>query len=237
MQIQTPEQFNQVTADVSGYAVFSAGEVGRMHALAHQRFDEGEIVLGHCQLGEWLDGNEGEGSDWVHLQFHMAVFELALGKWYEAHRRFMQEVLPIAANTADALTDAPALLWRLAMSAPSRVFLPWEALSRTALARMEAADAPFTQLHHLLALAGAGDAKSIQRWLMRAPVPGSHAEQSGVYRFALAMYALVTGDYGDAAIRMRAMQTELALIGGSCAQNLLFEQLADWTELRQAPAA
>lgn len=208
--------------DVSGYEVFGQGDVGAAHALAHRMLDSGRLQLGHRLLGEWLASHQGQGSDWVHLQFHMAVFELALDDWHAAYGRFMTEVLPTAASTAEALTDAPALLWRLALSAPGPTALPWQPLRRTALACMDGDAAPFVQLHHLLAFAGAGDAATIRGWLQRA---GRHPV---VERFGLACAALADRSYAEASLRLQA----LSQLGGSHAQRQLFVQLAAWAEAR-----
>ena len=122
--------------DISGYQVFSSGDVGAAHVMAHRMLDENQIELGHQRLGEWLQNRTGSGSDWIHLQFHMAVFELATNDWDAAYARFMNEILPTATTTEEALTDAPALLCRLALAAPAQVELPWDALRNTALGRM-----------------------------------------------------------------------------------------------------
>jgi hypothetical protein len=115
--------------DTSGYTIFSDGEAGAVHVMAHRALDEQRFEAGHRLLGKWLAEHTGLGSEWVHLQFHMAVFDLALENWDAAYNRFLDEILPVAATTEDALTDAPALLWRLALTAGDPVALPWEALS------------------------------------------------------------------------------------------------------------
>jgi hypothetical protein len=215
--------------DISGYAVFSQGETGAAHALAHRMFDNGRLRLGHRLLGDWLSSHQGQGSDWVHLQFHMALFELALGDWDSAYGRFLSQVLPTAATTNEALTDAPALLWRLVMSAPEPVALPWQPLRRTVLNCIGRNTSPFVQIHHLLALAGAGDGTSIRGWLQhdkRHPV---------VVRFGLVCMALAERAYSEADQRLQAMLPNLTQIGGSNAQGQLFNQLSGWAE-RQNPA-
>ena len=99
--------------DVSGFGVFSQGDAGDAHVMAHRMLDEERYELGHQLLGAWLDSHDGAGSDWTHLQWHMAVFEIAVGKWERAFARFEREILPVAISSDDALTDAPAMLWRL----------------------------------------------------------------------------------------------------------------------------
>lgn len=222
--------------DVGGYEIFSHGHSGEAHALAHRLTDTARWGLGHHLLGEWLDTHSGQGSDWVHLQFHMAIFELALGEWDSAHRRFLSEVLPTAAGTAEALTDAPALLWRLALSAPESVMLPWQPIRRTALAHMWDTPDPFVQLHHLMALAGANDTGSIALWLRTDSRFSSTKEQRVLERFALAMSALSSGAFLRAADLLHAVLPDLPEVGGSQAQNQIFGQLAAWAA-RQAENA
>ena len=65
--------------DVSGFGVFSQGDAGEAHVMAHRTLDEGRHELGHRLLGAWLKRHDGAGSDWTHLQWHMAVFEIAVG--------------------------------------------------------------------------------------------------------------------------------------------------------------
>ena len=60
--------------DLSGFGVFSHGHAGEAHVLAHRMLDEERYELGHRLLGAWLDQHDGAGSDWTHLQWHMAVF-------------------------------------------------------------------------------------------------------------------------------------------------------------------
>jgi hypothetical protein len=214
--------------DISGYAIFSHGPSGEVHALAHRLTDTARWCLGHRLLGDWLDTHHGRGSAWVHLQFHMAIFELALGDWDAGHRRFLSEILPTAAATGEALTDAPALLWRLMLSAPANVTLPWEPIRRTALAHMHDSPDPFVQLHHLMALAGAGDTTGIACWLRAAPRFIGAREQRILERFALAMAALSTGAFPRAADLLYAVLPDLPEVGGSKAQNRLFGRVAAW---------
>ena len=222
--------------DVSGYEIFSQGPLGEAHALAHQLADTAQWHRGHQLLGSCLDTQSGEGSDWIHLQFHMAIFELALDDWGSAHRRFLREILPAATRTAQALTDAPALLWRLALSAPAPVKLPWEPIRRTALAHLYEPNDPFVQLHHLMALAGAKDTDSIALWVGKISTLATADDRWILKRFAHAMLALSRDEFAKAANRLHPSLPDLALIGGSQAQNVLFDLLAVRTA-RQAESA
>jgi hypothetical protein len=211
--------------DRSGSIIFSSGAAGAAHVMAHRMADEGRFEDGRRWLGEWLNDHEGSGSEWIHLQFHMAVFELAIDDWNAAYTRFMDEVLPAAESTEYALTDAPALLWRLALTAPRPVNLPWDALRQTALRRMERPSDPFVTLHNLLALAGAGDVASIEQWLETRPRGVPSRPERLVERMAEALLAYTTEEYRRAAAVLREVVPELPCLGGSSAQLELFEEL------------
>ena len=82
--------------DISGYQIFSGSELGKAHVVAHRMLDVDLPDRGRRLLGDWLEGRDGEGSDWVHIQWHMLVFEIAVGDWDGAHRRYLRHVLPAA---------------------------------------------------------------------------------------------------------------------------------------------
>jgi thioredoxin-like negative regulator of GroEL len=213
-----------VAHDVSGYEIFSGGDQGAAHVLAHHMVDTGQCELGRQLLGRWLDDHAGSGSQWVHLHFHMAIFELATGHWDAAYRRYLQQVLPTAQSSEDALTDAPALLWRLALSAPEGTELEWEPLRKTALKRMRRPSDSFTELHNLLALAGAGDLGSLDTYMKTCAADSS--DRHLVCRLATALLAYVKGHYYRAADLLWRLLPRIPEIGGSRAQIQLFEHMA-----------
>ena len=214
--------------DAGGYRIFSHGEMGAAHAFAHRMFDSGQIRAGRHGLESWLAGKHGQGSEWLHLHFHLALFELESGDWHRAYERFEAEILPAASSGADALTDAPGLLWRLAIAAPAPVVLPWQPLRRTALANLQRVDTPFVQLHNLLAIAGAGDISDIESWHESASATAMSTAERRLLQFAPALKALAARSWREAGDLLREMAGEMSSIGGSRAQNGLFERLAAW---------
>jgi len=209
--------------DASGYRIFSTGEVGEAHAMAHRLLDQGRAVEGHRRLGQWLKGRTGQGSKWVHIQFHMAVFEIEVGEWHAAFDRFHKHVLPTAANTTEALTDAPQLLWRLALSAPEGVELPWEEVHRTALAQINRQADLYVQLHNMMAIAGSGDHRSLFDWAWDQRDTEVTRRKLFVHRFVVALMAYIEGRYQQAQMIFSGLVPRLADVGGSKAQNELFE--------------
>jgi hypothetical protein len=213
-----------IAVDASGYQIFSDGDQGGAHVFAHHMTDTDQHERGRQVLGGWLDSHTGSGSQWVHLHFHMAIFELGTGHWDAAYRRYLEHVMPTAENSEDALTDAPALLWRLALSASEGTELEWEPLRQTALRRMRRPSDSFTELHNLLALAGAGDLGSLDTFVKTRTVDASCMRL--VFRLATALSAYVKGHYHRAADLLCRLLPRIPEIGGSRAQIQLFEQMA-----------
>ncbi len=211
--------------DVSGFGVFSHGNAGDAHVTAHRMLDEGRHELGHRLLGSWLDRNDGEGSDWTHLQWHMAVFEIAVGQWEAALARFEREILPVAIESDDALTDGPSMLWRLWLRAPRPVELPWEAVRATAARNLGKRDCLYAELHCLLALAGAKDVEMLDHWL-RINRHRRDGQSVLLARLVVGFRAFAASDYELAATVLDTAVQRVSELGGSHAQNQLFVEIA-----------
>lgn len=212
-------------SDISGYRIYSDGDLGEAHIMAHQMLDQGRIAEGHQWLGEWLKGRTGEGSKWVHLQFHMAVFEIEVGEWHAAFNRFRTHVLPVAARSAEALTDGPQLLWRLTLSAPNDVELPWEPVHRTALAQMNRQADIYVELHNMLALAGSGDYQTLYDWAWAQRDTRVTRRKLFIHRFVIALMAYIEGRHQQALTIFSGLVPRMAEMGGSQAQNDLFDMI------------
>lgn len=211
--------------DVSGFGIFSHGDAGEAHVMAHRMLDEGRHELGHRLLGAWLERHEGAGSDWTHLQWHMAVFEIAVGEWDDALARFEQQIVPVAVSRDDALTDAPSLLWRLWLSAPREVVLPWKSLHVRAARNLGQRECPYVDLHCLLAIAGARDVEALDDWL-RIKRNLKDERTKLLSHLAVGLRAFAASDYGLAASLLEEVTTRISELGGSHAQNLLFGEIA-----------
>jgi hypothetical protein len=187
--------------------------------------DAGHPEEGHRVLGAWLAGRDGAGSDWVHLQWHMAVFEIAVGRWTSASDRFVREILP-AVSAGEAHTDAPALLWRLSLTSTAGVQLPWGPVRDAAIEGLRRVSSAYVELHHLLALAGAGDASSLYQWRSSAARDDSSLCGHVLSRIADGLCAFAAQDYSRAAVTLAATAPRVSRLGGSRAQNQLFELIS-----------
>jgi len=214
-----------VGRDVSGSPLFCDGASGLAHVMAHRLLDAGRPEEGHRVLGAWLATHEGAGSDWIHLQWHMAVFEIATGRWASAFHRFTRHILPTVA-AGDAHTDAPSLLWRLSLASPGGMEIPWECVREPAIEGLRAVSSPYVALHHLLALAGAGDASSIHCWRSTRVRDGSSLSDRILTRMAEGLGAFAAQDYSRAAVKLTAAAPQVPRLGGSRAQNELFELIS-----------
>jgi len=224
--------------DVSGFGVFSGGDAGQAHVMAHRMLDEERYELGYRRLGAWLDRHDGAGSDWTHLQWHMAVFEIAVGRWEAALARFEREIMPVATSSDDALTDAPAMLWRLWLTAPREVALPWEPLRATAVRNLGRHQSPYVELHCVLALAGARDIETLDEWLRRHRHDKDERTRLLVELVA-GLRAFAASDYTQAGSAIDGIHGRISELGGSHAQNLLFKEIAEhcWAQVEIRVAA
>lgn len=212
--------------DVSGFGVFSQGDAGEAHVMAHRMLDEARYELGHQLLDAWLERHEGAGSDWTHLQWHMAAFEIAVGEWEAALARFEREIMPVAMTSDDALTDAPGMLWRLWLAAPRDVALPWEPLRSQAMRNLGRHESPYVELHCLLALAGARDVETLDHWLR---IKRFRQDERTILLVELGrgLHAYAASDYALAAFTLHEAVDRVSELGGSHAQNLLFQEIAE----------
>jgi hypothetical protein len=157
----------------------------------------------------------------------MAIFELAVGQWDAAFARFEEHILPVAASTDDALTDAPAMLWRLRLYAGRPVVLPWEPVRKTAARKLPRASDPYLALHCILALAGAGDVRTLDRWIKTRPQGTSFDEDKLLTQLAIGLRAFAATDYRLAAGVLHSSAPKVSQLGGSRAQNELFRTISD----------
>ncbi len=230
-------RFEEPVCDNSGYAIFSEGEIGKLHVMAHRLLDSGEPLRGYQMLKTWLADHSGRGARWVHIQWHMAVFELSLGYWQAALNRFWNYILPAVLTSNDALTDAPALLWRLALGTTKKVCLPWDCVRDRALLSLQGPSTAFVKLHNLLALAGAGDIENLDAWIHDQTTDTSSQDEGLVIRFAGALRSFATGDFATAASDLATLAPKVTRIGGSRAQNEIFFKMRDAARRRAATKA
>jgi len=222
--------------DSIGYPIFSDGKAGAIHVMVHRMLDSGQTSRGHRLLGDWLDNRDGRGSEWVHLQWHMAVLEVSLGRRQRALERFRRHILPAAVTSCDALTDAPAFLWRLSLEAGKHCCLPWEPVRHRALSSLQLPCSTFVHAHNMLALAGAGDTHNLDRWIDQKTQTDTLHADALLIRIARGLRWYISGRYADAAQALHGIAAAFSRGGGSRSQNELFTRLRESARCKAAAA-
>ena len=197
------------------------------HSVTHSYFEQGDAANGGQWLADWLDGFDRRAAYNVHLSWHLALFELAQGRYGEALELYETHIRPgVQARNLANLADAASLMWRLQVYSGEAPGKPWEEVRDMAMPAAEGPGAAFRDCHAALAFAGAGDAEATQRLVDRLTAQGKKGDDLSremTLPIALGAAAFAAGDYDTAADLMGPTYPMLARIGGSHAQREVFE--------------
>ena len=197
------------------------------HSVTHSYFEQGDAANGGRWLADWLDGFDRRAAYNVHLSWHLALFELAQGRYGPALDLYETHIRPsVQARNLSNLADAASLMWRLQVYSDAPPGKPWDEVSEMAAPAADTPGAAFRDCHAALAFAGAGDAEATQRLVARLTDQGDKGDDLSremTLPIARAAAAFVAGDYAAAADLMAPTYPMLARIGGSHAQREVFE--------------
>ena len=197
------------------------------HSVTHVYFEQGDASSGGDFLGNWLEGWDRRASYNVHLSWHLALFELAMGRYNNALELYETHIRPsVVARSAASLADSASLMWRLQLYGGTPPPKPWEEVRDQAAPAAGNPGPPFRDGHAALAFAAAGDKEALEETINSMQ---SEAGQGNVLvsEMTLPMVrgiaAFADGDYGETVRQMERPISELARIGGSHAQREVFE--------------
>ena len=206
------------------------------HSVTHSYFEQGDAANGGRWLGDWLNGWDRRASYNTHLSWHLALFELAQGRYNQALELYETHIRPgVQARNLANLQDAASLMWRLQIYSGEEPGKPWGEVRDMALPAAETPGPAFRDCHAALAFAGAGDAESTQKFVDRVKAQGEKGDDLSremVLPIALGAAAFAAGDYDEAADLMGPTYPMLARIGGSHAQREVFEDTLLETYIR-----
>ena len=206
------------------------------HSVTHSYFEQGNAADGGRWLADWLDGFDRRAAYNVHLSWHLALFELAQGRYGEALNLYETQIRPgVQARNLANLADAASFMWRLQIYSGETPPKPWTEVRDMALPAADGPGAAFRDCHAALAFAGAGDAEATQRLVERLSGQSDHGDdlvREMTLPIALGAAAFVAGDYDEAADLMGPTYPMLARIGGSHAQREVFEDTLLETYIR-----
>lgn len=203
------------------------------HSVAHVYFERGDARTGADVLGTWLQGFDNPASSYVHLSWHLALFELALGQYEQALARYERDIRPsVVAKSMPTLADSASFLWRVQMYrgatsaeiAPAP--LPWEEVRALAAPMAEHPGFAFQVAHAAFALAACEDHAGLTMMLehlQRSASQGDRFIRDMVVPLVQGIGDFAQGEYARAAQALEPVCPQLVRIGGSHAQREVFE--------------
>lgn len=199
------------------------------HARAHVCYEANASEEGAAFLRPWLADYVRTSPLHCHLSWHLALFELALGRPEHAWTLYEEHIRPVNsyASALITLSDSVSLLWRCRLWDKERGAVAWGELRDFARRSFPAPSVAFVDEHVVMACAAsddhAGAASRIEE-LRRAEQEGRQPAGRVAADVAEAMAAFAQGS-DDAVIRLlEPVLAELVRVGGSHAQRDVFEE-------------
>ncbi|MCH8989892.1 MAG: tetratricopeptide repeat protein [Chloroflexi bacterium] len=212
------------------------------HSVAHVYFERGDASGGTDFLARWLPGFDDRATYHVHLSWHLALFELAMGHYERALEIYDTGIRPsVVAKSALSINDSASLMWRLQMYGAAAPPSLMGELSTQAAPAAERMGPAFRDSHAALAFAVAADDQSMARMidgLRAAADKGDRLAGEVTLPLVRGIFAFVHQDYAEAVRLMEplfdqdARFDQLARIGGSHAQREVFEDTLTEAYLR-----
>jgi hypothetical protein len=199
------------------------------HALAHVSLVEGAAEEGLAFLTQWLPGYLPGGRLHGHLWWHVALFELELGRASVAARHFFEHVRPKEEDGPRplALADAAGLLWRMDLDGAAEPE-GWACVRRLAHHFAASPGRPFLVLHAAMALAAVEDEPALEalaRGVEQRAEGGDRLAADVTLPLASGIRAFRRGDYLEAITRLGSVSPEAREgAGGSNVERDVFEQ-------------
>ena len=208
----------------------NANDLWALHAVAHVlemqcRQDEGRGLLNQPP-GTWSDRNPFKD----HLWWHSALFALEQGDTPRVLELYDAEVRVDETGFYLDVQNAASLLKRLELTGVD-VGTRWEELADLAQSRMDDHMMPFTDVHFMLALTGAGRLEAARSYLASLKSfaltgRGDAAKVTGEIAVPLCegLLSAAEGKHETAADILYPMRNDLAPLGASRAQRDVFAQ-------------
>jgi hypothetical protein len=216
-------------------------DVRAHHVMAHAFENSRRAEAGARWMAQHRDAWGGQSA---HCWWHLALFDLALGRSAQALALYDERVRAGRPGELSHLIDASALLWRLQLSddgfdAAGR----WQELAAAWAPHIDDAYCSFTDVHAMLAFVGAGDGARAQRLeqalVCRQAQPtryGGTTRELGLPA-GRALIAFGRGDFTLAVMQLAGLSALSHRLGGSHAQRDVLHLTLQHAARRVRPAA
>jgi thioredoxin-like negative regulator of GroEL len=191
------------------------------HIRAHVYYECGERAAGLGYLRDWWRDYDKEGLLHCHVSWHVALWELELGRPEAAWKVYRDHLHPEASwgPPINTLSDTAAFLFRAELAGEPRQPDLWRDVSRYAARMFPSPGLNFADVHAALAHAFAGDAEALARSIEQAKGPAADM----VAPLAQAFGALSRESWAEAVEILMPIMAAHERIGGSRAQRDLIE--------------
>jgi hypothetical protein len=212
------------------------------HAFAHVLYERGDDESGAAFVDRWIDDYDRAAPLHCHVSWHHALFELGRGRADRALAIYEAAIRPGASlgPPFSTVVDSASLLWRRELAGAAPRPGAWSAVAAHARASFPAVGLAFLDVHCAVALAAAGDAEGLERWiaaLREADAAGRVPAGPVVPQVARGMAAFAKGRHEETIAALAPVLDQLVRVGGSAAQRDLFEHTLLAAYLRTGRAA
>ena len=197
------------------------------HSVAHVYYEMSQDDEGAAFMGSWLEDYDRRSTYRVHLSWHQALFELALGRYNQALGWYERDIRPSVQDLKyAALADSASLVWRMKVYGDVAPLAPWQELVELAAPAAQRPGPSFRDAHAALAFTAAGDdemfGKLVDGYQALADA-GDATAREATLPLIQGIGAFGRGEYAEAVRLMEPVYPQLTRVGGSHAQRLVFE--------------
>jgi tetratricopeptide (TPR) repeat protein len=191
------------------------------HIRAHVYYEGGEREAGLAYLRDWWRDYPKESLLHCHISWHVALWELELGRPQQAWEVYRAHLRPGASTgpPINTLSDSASFLLRAEMAGEARDADLWRELSAYAALSFPATGIAFADVHAALAHAFAGDSGALAK-----VIEGARGKAADVVApLGRAFGAFARADWGAVVDTLQPIMAAHERIGGSRAQRDLIE--------------